>query len=471
MNQPINLKKGVELTLKIEGTAFKGKGIGKVDGLAVFVPGTIPGDIVTARIIKRKKNYREAKLLELLQPSSDRIHPKCEHANVCGGCSWQHAPYEKQLEFKTNQVTDHIRRIAHLETPVLPAIGSNNEFYYRNKMEYSISNKRWLTEEEIRTENFIDDTTFAAGLHAPGRFDKILNLKECHLQQAESFQILNFVKEYCIEHNIEPFNIFAKEGFLRHVMIRTSFHTKDFMVNLVTFKDEPNIVNKIAEALLKSFPIITTIVNNVNDQHNPTAIGRYEKILFGPGFIRDKIGPFEFKIHPNAFFQTNTAQAEKLYEIALEYADLSEGDIVYDLYCGVGTLSLFMSKKASKVLGIELVDIAVENAMYNAKENNVNNVSFILGDMKDVFTNEIVEKYGAPNVLLTDPPRAGMHPDVVQKLCDLKIPKIVYVSCDSSTMARDLSILSSTYEVVKIQPVDMFPQTYHIEAVAQLRLK
>lgn len=467
----MSLKKGAEVSLTIEGAAFKGKGVGKIDGLAIFVPGTMPGDVVKARIIKRKKNYREAKLLEIEQPSTDRIDPICQHAKVCGGCSWQHVPYEKQLEFKTQQVTDHIRRIGGLDTPVLPALGSENYFYYRNKMEYSVSNKRWLTEEEIHSEEYVDDSGFAAGLHAPGRFDKILNLNECHLQRKESFQILDFVRNYCKEHGLEAYNTFEKTGYLRHVMIRTSYHTDDFMVNLVTFKDEPETVKKLSDALLTEFPVITTIVNNVNDQISPTAVGRFENVIHGPGFIQDKIGEFEFKIHPNAFFQTNTAQAEKLYEVARNYADLKDGDIVYDLYCGVGTLSLYMSQKASKVLGIELVDVAVENAKFNASENKVENVSFIKGDMKDVFTQEIVDEFGAPDVLITDPPRAGMHPDVVARLCELKVPRMVYVSCDSSTMARDLKILSEVYDVIEVQPVDMFPQTYHVEAVAKLRLR
>ncbi len=465
------LKKGEEVSLSIEGAAFKGKGIGKVDGMAVFVHGSMPGDEVRARIIKKKKNYREGKLLEILTPSPDRIEPKCIHANVCGGCSWQHVPYSNQLEYKTQQVTDHIRRIGGLDTPILPALRSDNEFHYRNKMEYSISTRRWLTEAEINSEEYVDDTAFAAGLHAPGRFDKILNLNECFLQREESFQILEFVRNYCTEKGIEAFDTFAKSGFLRHVMIRDAFHTKDFMVNLVTFRDEPDTMKKLADALLSEFPIITTITNNVNDQISPTSVGRFQHIIHGPGYIRDKIGEFEFKIHPNAFFQTNTSQAEKLYEVARNYADLEDGDIVYDLYCGVGTLSLYMSEKASKVLGIELVDVAVQNAKYNAKENNVENVSFIKGDMKDVFTKEVVDEFGSPDVLITDPPRAGMHPDVVKRLCELKVPKLVYVSCDSSTMARDLKILSEVYDVIEVQPVDMFPQTYHVEAVAKLRLK
>lgn len=465
------LQKGHETSLLIEGAAFKGKGVGKVDGMAVFVTGTMPGDEVRVRIIKKKKNYREGKLLEILSPSPDRITTKCSHASVCGGCSWQHVPYQKQLEYKTQQVKDHVKRIGGLDTPVHNAVGSEKDFYYRNKMEYSVSSKRWLTEEEIRSDDFVDDAGFAAGLHAPGRFDKILNLNECHLQAEESFQILSFVRNYCLEHGIEPFNTFEKTGYLRHVMIRNAYHTEDFMVNLVTFKDELDIVTKLSNALREAFPIITTIINNVNDQISPTSVGRFEHVIFGPGFIRDKIGDFEFKIHPNAFFQTNTAQAERLYDIAREYADLKEGEIVYDLYCGVGTLSLYMSQQASKVLGIELVDVAVENAKFNAIENGVDNVSFIKGDMKDVFTANMVSEFGAPDVLITDPPRAGMHPDVVTRLCELKVPKIVYVSCDSSTMARDLKILSEVYDILEVQPVDMFPQTYHVEAVAKLRLK
>jgi 23S rRNA (uracil1939-C5)-methyltransferase len=354
---------------------------------------------------------------------------------------------------------------------VKQAIASDQEFYYRNKMEYSISSRRWLTEEEIKSDEYVDDSAFAAGLHAPGRFDKILNLKECHLQVPESFQILDFIRNYCIEQGIEPYDTLENTGFMRHIMIRNSHYTDDFMVNLVTYQDDQSLMEKLKDALLKEFPFITTVVNNVNDTKSPTAAGRYEKVLYGPGFIVDKIGEFSFKIHPNAFFQTNTAQAEKLYDVAKDFAEIKDNDIVYDLYCGVGTLSLYMSRKAKHVLGIELVDVAVENARFNAKENEVENVSFIKGDMKDVFTQEIVEEYGAPNVLITDPPRAGMHPDVVKRLCELKVPRIVYVSCNSSTMARDLKELKEVYDIEVVQPVDMFPQTYHIEAVAKLTLK
>lgn len=468
----MSIKKGDEITLTIDGTAFKGKGIGKLDGLAVFVYGTAPGDIVKARVIKKKSKFCEAKLLEIIEPSKDRITPRCQHANVCGGCSWQHLSYPNQAAFKGKQVEEHIRRIAILpDTKVQPTLECDFPFYYRNKMEYSFSNKRWLTDEEINSEDFVDDSGFTAGMHAPGRFDKILSLNECHLQRKESFKILDFVRDFCLKHDIPAFDPFKHEGYMRNLMIRNSFHTENFMVNFVTYSDNQEIIKSLSDALLDHFPIITTIVNNINDTKSPTSIGRYEKVIYGPGFIVDRIGNHSFKIHPNAFFQTNTSQAEKLYEVARNYAEIKQDDVVYDLYCGVGTLSLFMSEKANKVVGIELVDIAVENAKFNAKENGVNHVSFIKGDMKDVFTDEMVAEFGQPDVLITDPPRAGMHPDVVERLKFLKVPRLVYVSCDSSTMARDLKELSEVYEVIEVQPVDMFPQTYHVEAVAKLRLK
>ncbi|MFA5667696.1 MAG: 23S rRNA (uracil(1939)-C(5))-methyltransferase RlmD [Balneolaceae bacterium] len=468
----MSLKKGVEVTLTISGAAFKGKGVGKHEGMAVFVTGTAPGDVVRARVIKKKKSYCEAKLLEIIEPSPDRITPKCQHADVCGGCSWQHLPYNKQAEYKGEQVKEHIQRIAGLkETIVHPTLPCDQPFYYRNKMEYSFATRRWLTEEEINREEFVDDSGLAAGLHAPGRFDKILNLNECHLQRSESYEILDFVRNYCLENDLPAFDHFKHEGYMRHVMIRNSQHTDDFMVNLVTYRDEPETVQKLADALLEAFPIITTIVNNINDTSSPTSIGRIEKVIYGSGFIVDHIGKHSFKIHPNAFFQTNSLQAEKLYAIARDYAEIKQDNIVYDLYCGVGTLSLFVSEPAKKVLGIELVDVAVKNAKFNAIENKVNNVSFIKGDMKDVFTQEVVDEFGAPDVLITDPPRVGMHPDVVKRLCELKVPRIVYVSCNTSTMARDLKELAEVYDVIEVQPVDMFPQTYHVEAVAKLVLK
>ncbi|WP_445664968.1 23S rRNA (uracil(1939)-C(5))-methyltransferase RlmD [Fodinibius sp. AD559] len=466
------IKKGDDVELTIDSAAYKGKGIGKIDGLAIFVPNTAPGDRVKARIIKKKKSYREAKLLEVIEPGPNRIEPKCQHAKNCGGCNWQHVSYEKQLKFKRDQVEDHMHRIGGLtDIKVSPTIGCDQEFYYRNKMEYSMGHKRWLSQEEINRDEFVNDRCFAAGLHAPGRFDKILNLNECHLQDPISYKILDFVRSWCVEHNIAPYNRVDREGFMRNLVIRKAHYTDDLMVNVVTYKDDQDVVEALAHALLNEFPEITTIINNVNDTRTPTAEGRYEKVLHGPGYITDHIGPYHFTIDANAFFQTNTAQAEQLYEVAKSFADINKDDILYDLYCGVGTLSLFLSEYCKYVVGIELEEVTINNARKNAQENEVSNVSFIEGDMKDVFTEEVTNEYGTPDCLITDPPRAGMHPDVVERLKKLKVPKLVYVSCNSSTMARDFKELNEVYDIQQVQPVDMFPQTYHIETVAKLRLK
>ena len=463
------LKKGETVELKIESTAFKGKGVAKHNGIAVFIAGTAPGDLITARITRKKKKFREAKLIEIIEPSPLRIKPTCSHANVCGGCTWQHLPYSEQLKNKEQHVRDHIKRIALLDPVIVrPILGCDQELYYRNKMEYSFATRRWLTEEEINRDEFVDDTAFSAGLHAPGRFDKILNLRECHLQDPISFQILDSVRSYCIKHEIPAFDTYKREGFIRHLVIRNSNYTKDLMVNLVTFQDDPERIHKLSDFLLNEFPAITTIVNNVNDQPNPTAVGRYENIIYGPGYIVDHIGMHSFKIHANAFFQTNTRQAEKLYAVAREFADLDSGGHLFDLYCGVGTLSLYMADKADRVTGIEIVDVAIKNARFNARENNVDNTEFVLGDMKDTFNDEFLKKVGRPDCVITDPPRSGMHPNVVEQLSKLDVDKLVYVSCNPSTMARDLKILKEFYRVETVQPVDMFPQTYHIEAVARL---
>ncbi|TNE73349.1 23S rRNA (uracil(1939)-C(5))-methyltransferase RlmD [bacterium] len=468
----MSLKKGQQIELTVEKAAFEGKGLGKANGFSVFVPNTAPGDVVKAQIIKKKSNYAEARLLEIVKPGEIRIKPKCSHAVECGGCSWQHLPYEKQVEFKRQHVEDHIRRIGGFpDVPVHQAIGSASAFGYRNKMEFTFGDRRWLTQEEINSEEFIQAEGFVGGMHAPGRFDRILHLNECHLMHPYAFEMLDFTRKFAAEFGLEPWNPVHHTGFLRNLMIRNSHYFPDLMVNVVTFGENDAFMKPYVEALLKQFPMITTITQNVNDTKSPTSVGRYENVLFGPGFIRDKIGEFQFNIHPNAFFQTNTRQAEQLYEVARDFADIQQNDVVYDLYCGVGTLTLFMSGKASKVVGIELNPVSIKNAEQNMKDNNVEHVSFELGDMKDTFNAEILAKHGNPNVIIIDPPRAGMHPDVVQELLNLKCPKIVYVSCNSSTLARDLALMKDVYEVLEVQPVDMFPQTYHIESVANLRLK
>lgn len=465
----MSIKKGSEITLTIESAAYEGKGVGRLDGIAVFVTNTAPGDKITARITRKKKHFLEGKLLTILEPGPHRIKPKCTHAGICGGCTWQHLPYDYQLEIKQKHVADHLMHIGGFkDINVKPVIGCETPFHYRNKMEYSFGDRRWLTEKEIKAGEPIQDKNMAAGLHVPGRFDRILNLGECHLQIPISYEILNFTRSYAIMHGLEPFNPVNHTGYLRNLVIRNSYYFDDLMVNLVTFKDDESVMTGLTNVLLKKFPAITTVVNNVNDTRNPTAVGRYEKTYYGPGYIRDRIGEFHFDIHANAFFQTNTRQSERLYDVALNYAAIKSGDLVYDLYCGVGTLSLFAAAKSRQVVGIEINETAIENARQNAIQNNVGNCEFRRGDMKDIFTGDMINDFGRPEVIITDPPRSGMHPDVVQQLKHIQANRIVYVSCNSATLSRDLKILNDTYAITNIQPVDMFPQTYHIETVARL---
>lgn len=465
----MGVKKGDIVETVIDSTAFKGKGVSRYEGIALFVGGTAPGDRIRVRITKKKKSLLEGKLIDILDPSPLRIKPKCSHADTCGGCTWQHIDYDTQLIQKEQHVRDNLLRIGNLkEVMTLPVVRCDSPFYYRNKMEYSFSNRRWLSREEIDSETYVDDSGFAAGLHAPGRFDKILDLKECHLQKPISFRILDHIRAYAIHHGIEPFDSVQKTGFLRHLVIRTSHYTNDLMVNLVTFGENQEYTDAISDSLIHHFPEITTIVQNINDLPNPTAIGRYEKILFGSGTITDNIGKHSFQIDANAFFQTNTAQAEKLYDLAGEFASLNPEDHLYDLYCGVGTLSLFLADRVNRVTGIELSEVAVKNARQNAINNNISNAHFVTGDMKDAFNQNILDRCGMPDCIITDPPRSGMHPDVIERLNSLNVSRLVYVSCNPSTMARDLKELNNVYSVDKVQPVDMFPQTYHIEAVARL---
>ncbi|MEX1011874.1 MAG: 23S rRNA (uracil(1939)-C(5))-methyltransferase RlmD [Balneolaceae bacterium] len=468
----MSIRKGEQIELTIDRAAFKGKGVGRFEGIAVFVPGTAPGDRVRAQITKKKKSFCEGKLLEITEPSPRRIQPTCIHANVCGGCTWQHLSYEDQTEIKEQQVRDHMTRIAKLNGGLVqPIIGCEEPFHYRNKMEYSFSVRRWLSEEEIRSEEFVDDRGLAAGLHAPGRFDKILNLKECYLQEPDSFRMLDEVRSFCQEHGIEAYDTYQQSGYIRHLVLRNGRHTGEWMVNLVTNSDNSRVAEAMKTMLLERFPGITTIVNNINDQPSPTTRGRYENVLHGPGYITDRIGEFTFRIHSDTFFQTNTLQAEKLYEVALHYSLMANRGLVYDLYCGVGTLSLWLSREFRRVVGIELSETSIASAKKNADGNAVENCEFLPGDMKDTFNDALLEQTGRPDCIVTDPPRAGMHPDVVRQLKELKVPVLVYVSCNPSTLARDLEMLSEVYEVQSIQPVDMFPQTYHIEAVTQLTLK
>ena len=469
---PSPVKKGRILDIEITAAAFEGKGLGKVDDYAVFVKNTAPGDQVRVRIIKKKKKYAEGILLELLTPSPDRITPKCRHAAVCGGCTWQHIPYNKELEYKTSHVTDHFERIGGFrDLPAEPVIGAQQPYYYRNKMEYTFGDRRWLTDDEVQSEALVKNKHFALGLHVPGRYDRILNLEECHLQDPVSFQILDAVRSYALDNGIEPYNTHKHTGFLRNLIIRNSTHTGQLMVNLVTREDNPDLISPLSAHLQKHFPQITTMVNTINDTRSPSSEGRYRNLIMGPGFIREQLGPYSFRIDPDTFFQTNTLQAKELYDVVLQALGDNHIGTLYDLYCGVGTLSIYLSQKAGRVVGIELHPGAVEKAKENAADNEINHVVFELGDMKDVFNDALVERHGRPDVIITDPPRAGMHENVIDQIIAVAPRRIIYVSCNSSTQARDAALLSDHYELKRVQPVDMFPRTYHIESVAVLEAK
>ncbi|MDG5765846.1 23S rRNA (uracil(1939)-C(5))-methyltransferase RlmD [Balneolales bacterium ANBcel1] len=475
MNQqqpPSPVKKGRELELDITAAAFEGKGLGKVGEYAVFVKNTAPGDRVKVRIIKKKKKYAEGVLLELLSPSPDRIRPECRHAEICGGCTWQHIPYETELAYKAGHVADHFQRIGGFrDLKPEPPVGAPRPYHYRNKMEYTFGDRRWLTDSEVQSGQEIPDRDFALGLHVPGRYDRILNIEECHLQHPVSYRILDAVRAWALQNDIPPYNTHKHTGLLRHLVIRNAEHTGDLMVNLVTRTNEEETVRALAGHLLESFPEITTFVHTVNDTRSPTSEGRYRNLIHGPGHIHEHLGSYRFRIDPGTFFQTNTLQAEALYEIVLRSLGDQKVPVVYDLYCGVGTLTLYASRMAGRIVGIELNEQAIEKARENAVDNGVEHAVFERGDMKDIFNDALVERHGRPDVVITDPPRAGMHEDVVRRLLKLAPRKIIYVSCNSATQARDVALLSERYQLDSVQPVDMFPRTYHIESVAVLSLR
>jgi 23S rRNA (uracil1939-C5)-methyltransferase len=433
------------------------------------VPFAVPGDRIFARVFKRKKNFAEAEIVEVLEPSALRTEPRCFYFGTCGGCRWQHVDYRAQLDAKTESVRNaltHTGRFADVD--VEPAIGSEKVYFYRNKMEFSFSAGRWLTREEIDSGREFD-TEFALGLHVPGTFDKVLDLHECHLQSPTSRELVNGMRTLAREHGMEPWHIRRHTGFLRHLVIRTAERTGEMMVNLVTNGFDETRMNLVGDFLRREFPKVSTFVNTIHTGKAQTALGEEIRTIFGPGVIHDRIGSYTFEISPNAFFQTNTAQAEKLYEVAKEFAELQADDLVYDLYCGAGTISIYLADAVDRVVGIELIEEAVHNARANAAANDVSNCSFVEGDIAAVFAPPFLEEHGRPDVLVVDPPRAGMHPGVVEQVAALGPDRFVYVSCNPQTQARDLDMLRASYRIERVQPVDLFPHTHHVENVVKLR--
>jgi 23S rRNA (uracil1939-C5)-methyltransferase len=485
-HEPHLLKRGDEIVVKVEDAAFEGKTIARREGFVIFVDGAVPGDTVRARCLKVKKNYAEAKVVALEQPSPNRVTPACSHFGSCGGCKWQHVEYAVQLRFKQQHVVDAFERIgAFSDLKVLPIIGSEEIFYYRNKMEYSFSEKEWLTtppadptnaNPEPQTSNSkleARDSRLFLGLHVPQRFDKVLEITECHLQSPLSNEILNFTRSFARREKLEVCSPERETGFLRFLVIRQSRRTNELMVNLVTFTEDPAVMRKYAAELRTAIPAVTTVVNTINPKKAQIAFGDREVVVAGEGLIHEKLGNLLFEVSASSFFQTNTAQAERLYAIAKEFADLRKSDVVWDLYSGTGSIALFISDAVSQVVGVEAVESAVSDAERNARRNDVQNCTFILGDLKDRLTkdSEWISSHRKPDVMVIDPPRSGMHQHVVEEILQLAPERIVYVSCNPATQARDVKLLASRYEVLALQPVDMFPHTYHVENVAKLALR
>lgn len=467
------MKRGDELTLTLDAFAFEGKSIARHEGMVVFVKGGVPGDEVRVRLRKIKKQFLEADTVDVLTPSGLRAEPRCRYFGTCGGCKWQDVSYDAQLVFKRQHVIDALERIGGFhDVQVHPTIGSDRLYFYRNKMEFSFG-ERWLMapEWEMHAERPTD--LFALGLHIPQRFDKVLDLEECWLQSERSFRIVNLVRTFCREQGLSIYSTHTHTGYLRNLVIRESTHTGELMVNIVTAADMPEVVRPLTGVLLDTFPFITTVVNNVTERKSQVAIGEVENVYHGSGFINETIGGNVYRISANSFFQTNTLQAEKLYNAAGAMARLEPDDVVFDLYSGTGTIALHIAKDVKEVIGIEAVKDAVEDARSNAAQNKITNCRFLLGDLKQMLTGDLQWREGTPlpTVIITDPPRSGMHEKVIEQMVRLKPERIVYVSCNPATQARDLSLVckDGSYSITDVQPVDMFPHTYHIENIVTLQ--
>lgn len=459
--------------ITITDVAAEGKALTRVGEMVVFVPFAVPGDIVDLQIKKKKHSYCEAEVVRFIKYSNVRATPKCEHFGVCGGCKWQNLPYEEQLKAKQKQVYDQLRRIGKVELPEFqPIMGSVKTFEYRNKLEFGCCNKRWLTKDQVAS-GFKYDNMNGIGFHITGAFDKILPIEKCWLMDDTHNQIRNAIRDYAFENNLNFFDLRGQKGLLRDIIIRNS-NTGEWMV-IVQFHYDQEGDEQKAKALLQhvadSFPQITALMY-VNNQKCNDTIGDQDVMVFkGNDHIFETMEGLKFKVGPKSFYQTNTDQAYLLYKVAREFAQLTGEEIVYDLYTGTGTIANFVAHKAKKVIGIEYVPEAIEDAKVNSQVNGIENTSFFAGDMKDILTDDFIAEHGRPDVIITDPPRAGMHPDVISVIMKARPKRIVYVSCNPSTQARDLQLLDAEYKVVKVQPVDMFPHTPHVENVVLLELK
>jgi 23S rRNA (uracil1939-C5)-methyltransferase len=453
--------------VRITDIGAEGNAIARVDNQVIFVPMLIPGDVVDIKVRKKRKKYLEGIVVRFHKYSSDRIKPVCRHFGICGGCKWQHLPYNLQLKFKEKQVVDALTRIGKVSLPhVNPIKGSSDVFNYRNKLEFTFSDKRWLTREEITSDNDFDSED-ALGFHIPGLFDKVLDIKECHLQGDPSNAIRDTVRRFAHRKALQFFNLRQQSGFLRNLIIRTSGNGK-VMVIVVFFLDEKERREGLLDHIAEQFPQVTSLFYIINNKKNDSLADQIPVLYRGDNYLTEEMDGLRFRIGPKSFYQTNTKQALELYRVARDFAGLKGNEIVYDLYTGTGTIACFVASSARKVIGIEYIDEAVQDATVNARMNNIENTEFYSGDMRDILTSAFMEEHGKPDVIITDPPRAGMHEDVVKMIISASPAKIVYVSCNPSTQARDILYLSDKYEVAMVQPVDMFPHTHHVENVTLL---
>ncbi|MFC2096396.1 23S rRNA (uracil(1939)-C(5))-methyltransferase RlmD [Bacteroidota bacterium] len=456
--------------VEITDVAAEGKAIARIDNKVIFITQTVPGDIVDIQVIKKRKSFMEAVPVKFHKYSDIRVDAFCEHFGVCGGCKWQSLPYEEQLKYKHQQVIDNLERIAKVELPKVEYIlPSENTTYYRNKLEYTFSNNRWLTKEEINTEDKLERSN-ALGFHVPKIWDKIVNINNCYLQKEPSNSIRLEIKKFADENSLSYFDLRKQEGFLRNLIIRSS-STNGLMVIVVFFYDDQELIKSLLNHISDKFPEISSLMYIVNSKANDSISDQDVIPYKGKDHIFEQMEDLKFKIGPKSFYQTNSEQAYNLYCKSRDFAGLTGNETVYDLYTGTGTIANFVAKDAKKVVGIEYIPEAIEDAKVNSEINNVSNTSFFAGDMKDLLTSSFIEKHGTPDVIITDPPRAGMHKDVIETILQANPQKIVYVSCNPATQARDINLLDEKYKVTRVQPVDMFPHTYHVENIALLERK
>jgi 23S rRNA (uracil1939-C5)-methyltransferase len=456
--------------LLVTGIASEGKAIAKYNDKVIFVPFVVPGDVIDVQLTRKKNSYAEGKAIYFHQYSSERTESFCEHYGICGGCKWQILPYTEQIKYKQKQVIDNLVRIGKIELPeVSPILGSEKTQFYRNKLEYSFSNKRWMTLEEVQSGEKMQDMN-ALGFHIPGMFDKVLDIRKCLLQAEPSNSIRLAIKDFCTKNNYSFFDFRNQTGLMRNLIIRTS-STGETMLIVVFYENEPEKIHRLLSHIATGFPEITSLLYIVNEKANDTITDQEVHIFRGKDYIFEKMDNLKFKIGPKSFYQTNSEQAYNLYKITSDFAGLTGNELVYDLYTGTGTIANFISRQAKQVIGIEYVPEAIEDAKVNSGINGISNTLFFAGDMKDLLNIDFIRHHGRPDVIITDPPRAGMHNDVIDVILFAEPQKIVYVSCNSATQARDLNLLNSKYRVTKVQPVDMFPHTHHVENVVLLEKK